>query len=152
MKKSDKVLDRKRIMELLPHRDPFLHIDSIIDYELGKSIIAEKKVNPDEPYFKGHFPQQPILPGVIILEAMAQAGGVLGHLTVGNIKPKPIYYLVGVEKARFRFPVLPGNHLRIEVNVDRVIRGMWRYKCNAYVNEKVSVDAIIMCAPSDIKL
>ena len=152
MKKNDKILDRKRIMELLPHRDPFLHIDRVVDYELGESIIAEKKVNPDELYFKGHFPGQPILPGVIIIEAMAQAGGVLGHLTVGDITPKPIYYLVGVEKVRFRFPVLPGNNLRIEVNVDRIIKGMWRYKCNASVNGKVSVDAVIMCAPSDIKL
>ena len=117
---NDKSLDRIEIMKLLPHRDPFLHIDRIVDYELGESIIAEKIIKPSEPYFEGHFPRQPIVPGVIIIEAMAQAGGVLGHLTVGDIKPKPIYYLVGVEKARFRFPIYPGDTIKFDVKVDRV--------------------------------
>lgn len=149
---TKKTLNRDEIMELLPHRDPFLHIDRIVDYDLGASIIAEKDVNIDEPYFKGHFPGQPIVPGVIIIEAMAQAGGVLGHLTVGDIKPKPIYYLVGVEKARFRFPVHPGDNIKLTVNVHRVIKGMWRYGCIAEVRGRTSVSAIIMCAPSDIRL
>ena len=139
-------------MKLLPHRDPFLHIDRIVDYELGESIIAEKIIKPSEPYFEGHFPGQPIVPGVIIIEAMAQAGGVLGHLTVGDIKPKPIYYLVGVEKARFKFPVHPGDTIKFDVKVDRVIKGMWRYNCIAEVRGDISVHAKIMCAPSDLKL
>ena len=145
-------LNRSDIMELLPHRDPFLHIDRIIDYELGKRIIAEKEIKSSEPYFKGHFPGQPIVPGVIIIEAMAQAGGVLGHLTVGNLNPKPIYYLVGVERARFRFPIHPGDIIKFDIKVDRVIRGMWRYNCIAEVQGNISVDAKIMCAPSDLKL
>ena len=149
---TKKTLNRDEIMELLPHRDPFLHIDRIVDYDLGASIIAEKDINIDEPYFKGHFPGQPIVPGVIIIEAMAQAGGVLGHLTVGDIKPKPIYYLVGVEKARFRFPIHPGDNIRFTVNVRRVIKGMWRYECIAEVRDRTSVSATIMCAPSDIRL
>ena len=149
---TKKTLNRDEIMELLPHRDPFLHIDRIVDYDLGVSIIAEKDINLDEPYFKGHFPGQPIVPGVIIIEAMAQAGGVLGHLTVGDIKPKPIYYLVGVEKARFRFPIHPGDNIRFTVNVRRVIKGMWRYECIAEVRGRISVSATIMCAPSDIRL
>ena len=149
---TKKTLNRDEIMELLPHRDPFLHIDRIVDYDLGVSIIAEKDINLDEPYFKGHFPGQPIVPGVIIIEAMAQAGGVLGHLTVGDIKPKPIYYLVGVEKARFRFPIHPGDNIKFTVNVHRVIKGMWRYGCIAEVRGRTSVSAIIMCAPSDIRL
>ena len=149
---GNKSLDRNEIMKLLPHRDPFLHIDRIVDYELGKSIIAEKMIKPSEPYFKGHFPGQPIVPGVIIIEAMAQAGGVLGHLTVGDIDPKPIYYLVGVEKARFRFPVHPGETIKFDIKVDRVIKGMWRYNCIAEVEGNISVHAKIMCAPSDLKL
>lgn len=149
---TKKTLNRDEIMELLPHRDPFLHIDRIVDYDLGVSIIAEKDINLDEPYFKGHFPGQPIVPGVIIIEAMAQAGGVLGHLTVGDIKPKPIYYLVGVEKARFRFPIHPGDNIKFTVNVQRIIKGMWRYGCIAEVRGKTSVSATIMCAPSDIRL
>mgnify|MGYP001247605682 FL=1 len=149
---TKKTLNRNEIMELLPHRDPFLHIDRIVDYDLGASIIAEKDINIDEPYFKGHFPGQPIVPGVIIIEAMAQAGGVLGHLTVGDIKPKPIYYLVGVEKARFRFPIHPGDKIKFTVNVHRVIKGMWRYGCIAEVRGRTSVSATIMCAPSDIRL
>ena len=149
---TKKTLNRDEIMELLPHRDPFLHIDRIVDYDLGVSIIAEKDINLDEPYFKGHFPGQPIVPGVIIIEAMAQAGGVLRHLTVGDIKPKPIYYLVGVEKARFRFPIHPGDNIKFTVNVQRIIKGMWRYGCIAEVRGKTSVSATIMCAPSDIRL
>ena len=149
---GNKSLDRNEIMKLLPHRDPFLHIDRIVDYELGESIIAEKIIKPSESYFKGHFPGQPIVPGVIILEAMAQAGGVLGHLTVDDIEPKPIYYLVGVEKARFRFPIHPGDTIVFYIKVDRVIKGMWRYNCIAEVGGNVSVDAKIMCAPSNLKL
>tara|TARA_B100000965_G_C19577756_1_gene752100 strand:- start:940 stop:1392 length:453 start_codon:yes stop_codon:yes gene_type:complete len=149
---SNKRLDRKDIMRLLPHRDPFLHIDRIVDYALGESIIAEKIIKSSESYFEGHFPGQPIVPGVIILEAMAQAGGVLGHLTVGHVDPKPIYYLVGVEKARFRFPIHPGDTIKFVIEVDRVIRGMWRYNCIAEVGGNISVDAKIMCAPSDLKL
>ena len=149
---GNKSLDRNEIMKLLPHRDPFLHIDRIVDYELGESIIAEKIIKPSESYFKGHFPRQPIVPGVIILEAMAQAGGVLGHLTVDDIDPKPIYYLVGVEKARFRFPIHPGDKIKFTIKVDRVIKGMWRYNCIAEVGGNISVDAKIMCAPSDLKL
>ena len=149
---GNKSLDRNEIMKLLPHRDPFLHIDRIVDYELGESIIAEKIIKSSESYFKGHFPGQPIVPGVIILEAMAQAGGVLGHLTVDDIEPKPIYYLVGVEKARFRFPIHPGDTIVFDIKVDRVIKGMWRYNCIAEVGGSISVDAKIMCAPSDLKL
>ena len=149
---GNKILDRNEIMKLLPHRDPFLHIDRIVDYELGESIIAEKIIKSSESYFKGHFPRQPIVPGVIILEAMAQAGGVLGHLTVDDIEPKPIYYLVGVEKARFRFPIHPGDTIMFDIKVDRVIKGMWRYNCTAEVGGNISVDAKIMCAPSDLKL
>jgi 3-hydroxyacyl-[acyl-carrier-protein] dehydratase len=137
MNKKNKILDATQIMELLPHRYPFLYIDRVIDYELGKSITAVKNVSINEPFFQGHFPEKPIMPGVIIIEAMAQAGGILGHLTVGDIKPKPI-----------RFPVVAGDQLTITVEVDRIIRGMWRYSCNAYVNDEISVNAKIMCAPN----
>jgi|TARA_B110000438_G_scaffold146277_1_gene140920 3-hydroxyacyl-[acyl-carrier-protein] dehydratase len=148
MNKNNKILNATQIMELLPHRYPFLYIDKVVDYELGKSITAIKNVSINEPYFQGHFPGKPIMPGVIIIEAMAQAGGILGHLTVGDVRPKPIYYLVSVEQARFRFPVVAGDQLTIKVEVDRIIRGMWRYSCNACVNDEISVNAKIMCAPN----
>lgn len=148
MNTEDKELNTMQIMELLPHRYPFLYIDKILNYELGQSITAMKNVTINEPFFQGHFPNKPIMPGVLIIEAMAQAGGVLGHLTVGDIDPKPIYYLVSVEDARFKFPVTAGDQLIIEVNVDRIIRGMWRYTCTAKVNNDVTVSAKIMCAPN----
>ena len=148
MSTENKELNTIQIMELLPHRYPFLYIDKILDYELERSITAMKNVTINEPFFQGHFPNKPIMPGVLIIEAMAQAGGVLGHLTVGDIEPKPIYYLVAVEDARFKFPVTAGDQLIIEVNVDRIIHGMWRYTCVAKVNNNISVSAKIMCAPN----
>ena len=148
MKNEKKILDAEGIMQLLPHRHPFLLIDKIIDYELGKWITAIKDVSIDEPYFEGHFPNKPIVPGVLIVESMAQAGGVLGHLTVGDTHPKLIYYLVGVEKARFRCPVIPGDRLVINVNVDRILKGTWCYSSKVSVGATVVAEAQFMCSQS----
>ena len=148
MKNEKKILDAEGIMQLLPHRHPFLLIDKIIDYELGKWITAIKEVSIDESYFEGHFPNKPIMPGVLIVESMAQAGGVLGHLTVGDAHPKLIYYLVGVEKARFRCPVIPGDRLVINVNVDRILKGTWCYSSKVSVGTTVVAEAQFMCSQS----
>jgi len=143
-------LNATEIMHLLPHRFPFLLIDKIVECTPGKSITAIKNVSINEPFFTGHFPGNPVLPGVLIIEAMAQAGGVLSHITVGDIKPKLIYHLVAVDDARFRQPVSAGDQLEIVVVVDRIVRGMWRYACTANVDGKKVASARIMCAPGRV--
>jgi len=135
------------IMGLLPHRFPFLLIDKIVSCTPGETITAIKNVSVNEPFFTGHFPGKPIMPGVLIIESMAQAGGVLSHITVGDTEPKPLYVLVSVDEARFRQTVTAGDQLEIIVTVDRIVRGMWRYKCSASVDGKKAVTARIMCAP-----
>jgi 3-hydroxyacyl-[acyl-carrier-protein] dehydratase len=135
------------IMDLLPHRFPFLLIDKIVSCTPGETITAIKNVSVNEPFFTGHFPGNPIMPGVLIIESMAQAGGVLSHITVGDSVPKPLYVLVSVDEARFRQTVTAGDQLEIVVSVDRIVRGMWRYKCSASVDGKRAVTARIMCAP-----
>ena len=144
---DNNMLDARQIMEVLPHRYPFLLIDRIAAIEPGESITAVKNVTINEPAFQGHFPGRPIMPGVLIIEAMAQAGGVLGHVTLGNIDPKPLFFLAGVNNARFRRTVLPGDQLLIQVKVEKVKRGIWFYKCTASVDGQTAVTADITCAP-----
>lgn len=140
-------MDTQEIKQALPHRDPFLMLDRITGGIVGETITAEKDVSADEPYFAGHFPGNPIMPGVLIIEAMAQAGGVLSHVTMIDVEPKPLFFLAGVDKARFRRTVVPGDRLTIQVNVERVKRGIWFYRCEASVDGKLAVAADIMCAP-----
>ncbi|MDX1405263.1 MAG: 3-hydroxyacyl-ACP dehydratase FabZ [Woeseiaceae bacterium] len=139
--------DTRQIMATLPHRYPFLLIDRITALEPGKSITALKNVTVSEPYFQGHFPGRPIMPGVLIIEAMAQAGGVLGHVTLGDVEPRPLFFLASVSNARFRRTVLPGDQLEIQVDVTNVKRGIWFYDCKASVDGKLVVSANITCAP-----
>ena len=140
-------MDTIQIMEALPHRFPFLMIDRIVGGTVGETITALKNVTGNEPYFQGHFPGKPVMPGVLIIEAMAQAGGVLSHVTMIDVEPKPLFFLAGVEKARFRRTVLPGDQLRIQVDAERVRRGIWFYRCEAYVEDELAVAAAITCAP-----
>lgn len=135
------------IQDLLPHRYPFLLIDKVIDCRPGVSINAIKNVSANEPYFQGHFPGRPVMPGVLIVEAMAQAGGILSYLTSRAQDPDVIYYLAGVDEARFRRPVVPGDRLELAVTVDKVRRGIWFYSCVASVEGETCVTAKIMCAP-----
>ena len=139
--------DTRRIMDTLPHRYPFLLIDRITALDPGKSITAIKNVTINEPFFQGHFPGRPIMPGVLIIEAMAQAGGVLGHVTLGDVEPRPLFVLASIVKARFRRTVLPGDQLQIQVDVLNVKRGIWFYQCKATVDGKLAVSADITCAP-----
>jgi 3-hydroxyacyl-[acyl-carrier-protein] dehydratase len=147
MTSDNNVLDARRIMELLPHRYPLLLIDRITAVKPGESITALKNVTINEPTFQGHFPGRPIMPGVLIIEAMAQAGGVLSHVTLGAIDPKPLFFLAGVKNARFRQTVLPGDQLLIQVEVEKIKRGIWFYKCSASVDGRLVVSADITCAP-----
>jgi len=140
-------LDVDTIKELLPHRHPFLMLDEIVDCIPHESVTAIKNVNADEPHFEGHFPGNPVLPGVLIVEAMAQAGGVLSHISNGDLEPKPLYFLARIEEARFRRPVVPGEQLVIRVDADKVKRGMWWYRCEASVEGQLVASAVIICAP-----
>ena len=147
MTNDEILLDARRIMELLPHRYPFLLIDRITACQPGESITALKNVTVNEPAFQGHFPGRPIMPGVLIIEAMAQAGGVLSHVTLGNVDPKPLFFLAGVKNARFRRTVLPGDQLKVQVDVENIRRGIWFYNCSASVDGRLAVSADLSCAP-----
>lgn len=147
MNDGARTLSVAQIMELLPQRYPFLLIDKVIDCVPGKSVTAIKNVSINEPYFQGHFPGNPVMPGVLIIESMAQAGSVLSHVSNPDLEPRPLYYLVGVDGARFRRPVAPGDQLRVHVEIDKVRRGMWWYRCEASVEGQIAVTAKILCAP-----
>jgi 3-hydroxyacyl-[acyl-carrier-protein] dehydratase len=144
-------LDILQIQKLLPHRYPFLLVDRVTKCEPGVSVTAIKNVTINEPFFQGHFEGRPIMPGVLIIEAMAQAGGILYYLSLEDIEPGQLFYLVAVDDARFRLPVLPGDQLQMDVTVVRKRRSMWRFECSASVDGKQAVSAVIMCAPGEVR-
>lgn len=149
--KESRTLDLHEVMRYLPHRYPFLLIDRVTDYEPGKQLTALKNVTFNEPYFPGHFPNRAVMPGVLILEAMAQATGILAFIT-NETEPqsKTLYYLVGVDKARFKRPVEPGDQLSIVVNVVRMKRKIWVFETAARVGEDLVASAEIMCAQKEL--
>jgi 3-hydroxyacyl-[acyl-carrier-protein] dehydratase len=149
MNDGGKSLDIVQIKELLPHRFPFLLIDRVVDYRPGESITAIKNVTSNEPFFQGHFPDRPIMPGVLIIEAMAQAGGVLYYMSDEDAQPERFFYLVAVDQARFRRTVLPGDQLQLDVSVTRKRQSMWRFDCSSSVDGEQAVSALIMCAPGE---
>ncbi len=140
-------LDIKAILDSLPHRYPMLLVDRVLEVEPGKSIVAIKNVSINEPYFPGHFPHHPVMPGVLILEALAQAAAVMSFRGVGA-KPddNTVYYFVGIDGARFRRPVVPGDQLRLEVSLERSSRGIGKYRARALVDGDVAAEAELMCA------
>ena len=135
------------IREYLPHRYPFLLVDRVESLEEGKSIVAYKNVTINEEFFNGHFPDFPVMPGVLIIEAMAQAAGILGFVTMGS-KPEDgtIYYFVGAEKLRFKRPVQPGDRLMLEASVITEKRGIWKFSCKAQVDGELVCSGEILCA------
>jgi 3-hydroxyacyl-[acyl-carrier-protein] dehydratase len=143
-----KTIEINEIMSLLPHRYPFLLIDRVTDYELNDYLVAYKNISINEPCFTGHFPTKPIFPGVLILEAMAQAAGVLGFKTMGN--NDQLYLYAGVDKARFKHPVVPGDRLDIEVKLMKERRGIWKFSGLAKVGDKEVCVAEFMCAMRDM--
>lgn len=141
-----------QVLEYLPHRFPFLLIDRVLDYTPGKSLVALKNVSVNEPFFPGHFPQRPIFPGVLIMEALAQATGILAFKST-DTKPtaNSLYYFAGIDNARFKQPVQPGDQLVLEVEVIKAKRGIWKFKGEAKVDGKVVASADLMCAEQEIK-
>jgi len=139
-------LNIQEILEYLPHRYPFLLIDRVIECELGKRIRALKNVSVNEPYFNGHFPYYKVMPGVLIVEAMAQAAAILSFRSMG-IKPddKSVYYFAGIDRARFKKPVMPGDQLVLEVSIERTVRSVVKYAGKAYVGEVLVAEADLLC-------
>ncbi len=134
------------VKNFLPHRYPFLLIDRVLGFTLGKNLTAIKNVSFNEPHFIGHFPDQPIMPGVLIIEALAQATGILAFKSeVGQPVTGQIYMLVGVDKVRFKKTVEPGDQLKLYVEVMRVKRGIWKFNCRATVEEQLVTSAEIIC-------
>lgn len=140
-------MDIQAILEHLPHRYPFLLIDRIVHCDPGVSLTAIKNVSINEPHFQGHFPQQAVMPGVLILEAMAQATGVLAFKTRNG--RENIYYLVGIDSARFKRPVVPGDQLVIEVAFKQAVRNIWKVNATAKVDGKIVATAELMCAEKE---
>lgn len=139
-------MDVNEVLAHLPQRFPLLMIDRVTECEPGKRILALKNVSVNEPFFPGHFPQRPIMPGVLILEAMAQAAAILVFRSVGEQPDKStVYYYAGIDNARFRKPVVPGDQLQIEVTVMGSKRSMWKFSCAARVDGGVVAEAQILC-------
>lgn len=141
--------DIHKVMELLPHRYPFLLVDRVTEFEPGHSLTAVKNVSVNEPFFQGHFPGQPIMPGVLILEAMAQATGLLAFSSMGDGHKSRLYMLVGIDKARFRGQVVPGDQLILNITQKRNMRGIGMYQCEALVDGDIVAEAEMMCSAQD---
>ncbi|MGI9212838.1 MAG: 3-hydroxyacyl-ACP dehydratase FabZ [Methylococcaceae bacterium] len=143
-------MDIQKIKEYLPHRYPFLLVDRVLEIEPGKRLLAFKNVTYNEPFFAGHFPELPIMPGVLIIEAMAQATGLLASESAPEVLGKGMtYYLVGLDKVRFKRPVVPGDRLMLEANYLRHKRNIWAFACKAEVDGEFVASAEIMCAAAE---
>ena len=144
-------MDIHQILEHLPHRYPFLLVDRVVEVEPGKSIHAYKNVTINEPFFVGHFPHHPVMPGVLIMEALAQAAGILSFKTEGK-KPtqNDVFYFAGIDDARFKRPIMPGDQLNLHVEIERQMRGVWKFKGEARVDGQLAAEARLMCAKRDL--
>jgi 3-hydroxyacyl-[acyl-carrier-protein] dehydratase len=140
---DEPVLDSIAIAERLPHRYPFLLVDRVLEIDVPRSLVAVKNVTINEPFFNGHFPGLPVMPGVLIIEALAQAGGLLVFEGAGDEKHGAVLYLTGVEKARFKSPVRPGDQLILRVELAASRKGLWRFDCRAEVDGRVAAQAQI---------
>ena len=141
-----KTLDIHQIKQYLPHRYPMLLVDRVLTWESGKTITAIKNVTVNEEFFNGHFPHKPVMPGVLMVEALAQTAAILSFLTM-DVKPdeNSVVYFVGIDNARFKRPVEPGDQLRMEVEIVRVSRGIWKYKAVGTVDGQVALEGDLMC-------
>ena len=140
------MMDIHQILKQLPHRFPFLLVDRVLELEKGKRIVALKNVTINEPFFVGHFPHRPVMPGVLMLEALAQAAALLAFDTLG-VTPddKTVYYFAGIDGARFKRPVEPGDQLILEAELDRMRAGIFKFKARAKVGDEIATEAELMC-------
>lgn len=139
-------IETRTLETLLPHRFPFLLIDRVIDYEPNQSLRAIKNVTANEPFFQGHFPGFPVMPGVLVIEALAQAAGTLSILSLGGRNEDEIYFFVGIDNARFKKQVIPGDQLVFDITLLANKRGIGKFKATASVDGQVAAEAEIMCA------
>ncbi len=146
-----KSLDITQIKEYLPHRYPLLLVDRVLDWEAGKQITAIKNVTINEEFFNGHFPNMPVMPGVLMIEALAQTSALLAFLTMGQ-KPddNAVVYFLGIDGARFKRTVGPGDQIKMHVEILRQTRGIWKFKATALVDDQVAVEAELMCTMRSI--
>ena len=142
-------MDIKRIMELLPHRYPFLLVDRVLESRPGESLLATKNVSMNEPFFQGHFPSAPVMPGVLIIEALAQATCLLANESA-EVSNNAIYLLVGVDKARFKRQVVPGDQLLLQAELVKRRRDIWVFNAKATVDGKIAATAEIMCTAREL--
>ena len=139
-------MDIHEILKYLPHRYPILLVDRVLELEEGKRILALKNVTINEPFFNGHFPHHPVMPGVLIVEALAQAAAILSFKTLGTLPDdQSVYYFVGIDDARFKRPVSPGDQLTLDVVIERNVRGMWKFGAQARVGDALAAEAKLMC-------
>ena len=144
-------LDIHEVMKHLPHRYPFLLVDRVTDFKKGEYLNAIKNITVNEPCFTGHFPQRPVMPGVLILEALAQATGILAFKTLGELpNESSLYYFVGIDRARFKKPVVPGDQVVLQVKLLKRKRTMWKFEAKAIVDGKIVCEAELMCSKQDI--
>lgn len=145
-------MDIHQILQHLPHRYPFLLVDRVIDVVPGEKITALKNVTVNEPFFPGHYPHHPVMPGVLIVEAMAQAAAILSFKSMGN-KPddNSVYYFVGIDGARFKRPVTPGDQLIMEVKLLMSKRGMWKFAATAKVDGQLAAEAELICTVRQVE-
>jgi 3-hydroxyacyl-[acyl-carrier-protein] dehydratase len=142
-------IDVTRIQRLLPHRYPFLLVDRVVQFEAHKRIVAHKNVSINEPFFQGHFIGHPVMPGVLVIEALAQAGGILTQLSRGTVADNKLFYLVKIDNARFSRMVVPGDVLELHVEIKRIIRTMTFYTCVARVDGEEVATADVLCAETE---
>jgi 3-hydroxyacyl-[acyl-carrier-protein] dehydratase len=139
------------ILKYLPHRYPILLVDKVISYEAGKDIVALKNVSINEPFFSGHFPHHPVMPGVLIVEALAQAAAILTLRTEDTVnKENTVYYFVGIDGVRFKKPVIAGDQLILKVAIERQIKGLWKYSARAEVDDQLVTEAQLMCTSRNV--
>jgi 3-hydroxyacyl-[acyl-carrier-protein] dehydratase len=143
---APKTMDVEEIKRILPHRYPFLLVDRVLDWELGKKIVALKNVTINEPFFMGHFPNNPIMPGVLIIEALAQAGGILALLSTPEHVGNPAIFLMGLDKVRFRKPVVPGDQLIMELETLRGGKKFFKMAGKAFVDQNLVAEAELIAA------
>jgi 3-hydroxyacyl-[acyl-carrier-protein] dehydratase len=139
-------IDILEILRLLPHRYPFVLVDRILSFEPEKTIVGLKNVTINEPFFQGHFPLRPVMPGVLILEGMAQVGGILAFYTEPEKIGNSVLYFVGIDKARFRQPVIPGDQIIFKLELMKRRRGIWQMAAQAFVDEKLVAEAELMAS------